>query len=63
MKLVRRLVLVTLSQNILFKAKHIPGKSNTLADHLSRFKFQEAFRIAPHLNPSQTVVPKDLLSI
>ena len=63
MQLVRRLVLASLSYNILFKAKHIPGKNNTLADKLSRFQFQEAFRIAPQLNPSQTVIPVDLLKI
>ena len=63
MKLIRRLVLASLSYNILFKAKHIPGKNNTLADKLSRFQFQEAFRIAPHLNPSQTAIPVDLLKI
>ena len=61
--MIRRLVLASLSYNILFKAKHIPGKNNTLADKLSRFQFQEAFRIAPHLNPSQTAIPVDLLKI
>lgn len=40
MKFLRRLVLQALSHNILFRAKHIAEKSNTLADHLSRFKFQ-----------------------
>lgn len=63
MHLLRRLVLAGLSHNILFKAKHIPGKSNTLADYLSRLDFQAAFRIAPHLQPHQTVVPRDLLTI
>lgn len=41
MKLVRRLVVAAMKNNILFKAKHIPGKQNVLADYLSRFKFQE----------------------
>ena len=36
-RLVRRLVLAGLKFNVLFKAKHIPGKSNVVADHLSRF--------------------------
>lgn len=63
MKLIRRLVLQALSHNILFRAKHIAGKSNTLADHLSRFKFQEAFQVAPHLNRTQTNVPNSLLVI
>lgn len=63
MKLIRRLVLQVLLHNILFRAKHIAGKSNTLADHLSHFKFQEAFQIAPHLNLTHTKVPNRLLVI
>jgi hypothetical protein len=63
MKLVRRLVLTSLKYNIFFKAKHIPGKRNILADKLSRFQLQDAFRVAPHLNPNQTAVPAELLKI
>jgi hypothetical protein len=63
MHLLRRLVLTGLSHNIMFRAKQIPGKSNTLADYLSRLDFQAAFRITPHLSPHQTVVPRDLLTI
>jgi hypothetical protein len=54
MKLVRRLVLATLKHNILLKACHVPGKLNFVADHLSRFRFQEAFQCLPTL--SQTPV-------
>lgn len=39
MRLIRRLVLATLSYNIHFRAKHIPGKHNVTADRLSRFQF------------------------
>lgn len=63
MKLIRRLVLTSLSYNIYFKAKHIAGKKNLLADKLSRFQFQEAFKIAPHLNADQTAIPVELLKI
>ena len=42
--------------NILIKAKHIPGKHNVLADHLSRFKFPEAKKFAPWLYPQPTTV-------
>ena len=63
MQLVRRLVLCCLRSNILFKAKHIPGKLNTLADKLSRFQFQEAANIAPNLSPVQTFIPSHLLQI
>ena len=63
MKLVRRLVLTSLTHNIFFKAKHIPGKTNILADKLSRFQLQDAFKAAPHLNPKPTVIPAELLRI
>ena len=38
---VRKLVLVCLQNNIVFKAKHIRGLSNTLADSLSRLQIQK----------------------
>lgn len=50
MQLIRRLVLHCMRHNILFRAKHLPGHLNTIADRLSRFKFQEAFQCAPHLS-------------
>lgn len=44
---VRRLVLVCLSHNIVFKAKHIPGVHNKLADSLSRLQLQTFHQLAP----------------
>ena len=38
MDLLRQLVTICMCHNILFKAKHIPGKHNTIADMLSRFQ-------------------------
>ena len=43
---VRRLVLVCLSQNICFKAKHITGLQNKLADSLSRLQLQTFKQLA-----------------
>ncbi|XP_062590215.1 uncharacterized protein LOC134251812 [Saccostrea cucullata] len=63
MKLLRRLVLVAMQCNIHFRAKHVSGKSNVLADRLSRLKFQEAFREAPFLDKHPTHVPCQLLHI
>lgn len=54
MRLVRRLVLSTLRYNVHFRAKHIPGKHNIAADHLSRFNFRAAFNSMPRLNHQQT---------
>lgn len=63
MRLVRRLVIAALTHNILFNAKHIPGKSNCIADHLSRFNFQEARTIAPWLDVGPTTVPSQKIYI
>ena len=61
MILVRRLVLAALRNNVLFRATHIPGYTNTIPDRLSRFQFQEAQQLAPWLDPQPTSVPGHLL--
>lgn len=63
MTLIRRLVLSALRFNILFCAKHIPGKHNVIADRLSRLQFQEAFSVAPQLEQSRVQVAACLLQI
>ncbi|XP_033739135.1 uncharacterized protein LOC117326493 [Pecten maximus] len=63
MKLVRRLVLSTLKFNIHFRAKHIPGYTNVVADKLSRFQFQEAHKIAPWLDPHPVSIPPLLTTL
>ena len=53
---VRKLVLICLSHNILFKAKHIPGLHNKLADALSRLQLQTFKQLAPacmHQHPTE----------
>ena len=58
---VRKLVLVCLKNNILFKAKHIPGVHNTLADCLSRFQVQTFKQLAPaNMNRFPTDIPLHL---
>ena len=44
---VRRLVLVCLRYNIVFKARHVPGSKNILADSLSRLQVETFRRLAP----------------
>lgn len=63
MKLVRRLVLVCMHYNILFCAKHVNGVDNIIADSLSRFEFQRAFREAPFLSRTPLRVPEHLMLI
>ena len=53
---VRKLVLACLSHSILFKAKHIPGLHNKLADSLSRLQSQMFKQLAPacmHQHPTE----------
>jgi hypothetical protein len=61
MCLVRTLVLTALRNNIMIRAKHIPGTQNILADNLSRFRLQEfkdtAYRIGWEVNPEPTDIP------
>jgi hypothetical protein len=63
MVLVRRLVVAAMTHNVIFKARHIPGFSNVVADNLSRFSFQEAFAVAPWLDRTPTSIPPHLLLI
>ena len=52
MFLVRGLVVVCLENNTYFKAKHIPGVHNILADALSQLKLQTFKQLAPaRMNP------------
>ena len=62
MSFVRQLVSVCLKHNILFRAKHIPGVHNTLADCLSRLQVQRFRELAPaHMNLQPTEIPHTLL--
>ena len=47
MVFVRQLVSICLNHNIVFKAKHIPGIHNNLADALSRLQVQTFRQLAP----------------
>lgn len=58
---VRKLVLVCLQNNILFKAKHLPGVYNTLADSLSRLQVETFKQLAPaHMEQAPTDIPQHL---
>ena len=58
---VRKMVLICLKYNILFKAKHIPGIHNQLADSLSRLQIQKFIQMAPaSMDQSPTDIPHHL---
>ena len=58
---VRKLVSVCLKYNILFKAKHVPGACNKLADSLSRLQIHTFRQLAPaYMNPCPSEIPLHL---
>ena len=58
---VRKLVAICLKHNILFRAKHIPGVPNTLADCLSRLQVHNFKTLAPaHMDLQPTAIPSYL---
>ena len=62
MSFVRKLVLICLRNNIVFKAKHVPGSRNVLADALSRLQVQIFHRLAPSsMDNLPTDIPLPLL--
>jgi hypothetical protein len=62
MGFVCRLVLACLKFNILFRAKHVPGVENHLADSLSRLQVTSFTQAAPvGTHPSPTIIPETLL--
>ena len=60
MALVRPLVLACLKYNIFFKARHIPGVENTLADALSRLQVQKFRHLAPSARQEPDLIPPHL---
>lgn len=57
MKLVRFFVLQCLKLNVGFKARHIPGKDNDIADALSRFQEERFRQLAPGADLTGGQVP------
>ena len=58
---VRKMVSVCLTHNIVFRAKHLPGVENKLADALSRLQVQHFKLLAPlHMAQQPTVIPDHL---
>ena len=58
MVLVRRLVLICLKSNIMFRAKHVPGKAlNQINDSLSRFHMQKFRSLMPEADQHPALIP------
>ena len=61
MSLVRYLSLLAARHSFSFTASPVRGKSNPIADALSRFQFQRFRRLAPHADSLPTQIPQQLL--
>ena len=62
MGLVRVLVYFCLKNNIVFKARHIPGKVNDIADALSRLQLNRFRRLVPQADKDMTIIPTEILN-
>lgn len=54
--LIRKLVLLSLNFNILYKSEHIPGKKNVLSDALSHLQIQKFLHMIPEAEKVPTSV-------
>ena len=63
MMLIRRMVLLLLKYNIMFKAQHIIGKENNIADSLSRKQFQRFIQLAPEADKDPESLPEEFLAM
>lgn len=63
MKLIRPFVLLTMLHNVQFKAIHIEGIKNEIADSLSRFQMARFRRLAPSADNNPVPVPREFWTI
>ena len=63
MKLIRPLVLLTMRHHIQFKAFHIEGAQNQIADALSRFQVQRFRSLAPAADLLPATIPGEFLTV
>lgn len=63
MQLMRRLMVLSLTHNIHFRAKHIEGVNNIAADLLSRLQVKEFQARFPYMDPACTPVSPALISL
>lgn len=60
MRLLRNLVLLTLKFNIIFKAVHIEGRNNSVADAISRCQWSRFKELAPYAHPVPVRIPQEV---
>ena len=57
MALMRPFILYTLQNNIIFRARHIEGKNNEIADAISRQQWERFRRLAPQAQANPREIP------
>ena len=60
MHLLRLLLSAAARFNFAFTALHLPGVHNSIADALSRFRWQEFRRLVPEAQPHSVLSPQEL---
>lgn len=63
MAILRTLILQSLQNNILLRAKHVPGSSNSICDALSRFQMERFRQLAPEADQEPHKIPQQLWNI
>lgn len=63
MALMRPFVLFAMQHNIIFRAKHIAGKNNEIADSISRQQWERFRRLAPNAKLKPQDIPLELMEI
>ena len=58
MSVLRFFVINCMKNNVLFRAKHVPGRENVLADYLSRLQVERAQEQYPNINHNPCNVPR-----
>jgi len=61
MSIIRSLILCLIVNNIYLRAKHIPGKNNTLCDMISRYQITPEILANYGMSPVPTIIPPHLL--
>lgn len=63
MVLIRKLVFLTMYNNVQLKAVHIEGEHNAIADGLSRFQDSRFLNLTPNADRTPAEVPKEFFQI
>lgn len=61
MSLIRTMTVSLMRNNVILRAKHVPGKQNVIADTLSRFQDTPEMRKQYGLKREQSVIPLNLM--